>query len=194
MTIAPAEKLSPPLTYEKYLVEGEINRRYDIINGRREFMPGPTPGHQRISKNLTRSMLQFERAFGQGQMYYAPMDVLIRDFPLQTRQPDLLFIGHERLLRAGVTDSTVVLTAAPELVVEILSASDRDNILADKLADYASIGVLGCWIVRQENETVEVRSLDSSQLRPIALYVQGQQVQSVTFPDLRIAVADVFGK
>ena len=88
MAIAPVGQIALPLTYEAYLAEGEINRRYDIVNGRRLFMPSPTRGHQRILKNLARAFDRFERASGHIQMYFAPMDVLIRASPLQTRQPD----------------------------------------------------------------------------------------------------------
>jgi Uma2 family endonuclease len=194
MAMAQAGPLTPPLTFEEYLAEGEISRQYDIVDGRRVYMPGPTRGHQRISKNLTGLLLRFEHASGVGQMYYAPMDVLIRPVPLQTRQPDLLLISNERLARAAITDDTVFLTVAPELVVEILSASDRGKAIADKLDDYDKIGVGECWIVRPEGQTVEVRARDPRGHVNIAVYGQGQEVQSVIFPDLRVAVADVFAE
>ncbi len=192
MATAPVGQLAPALTYEAYLAEGEINRRYDIVDGRRVFMPSPTRGHQRILKNLSGLLYRFEQASRQSQMYFAPMDILIRTFPLQTRQPDLLLISNDRVERAGITDETVSLPVAPELVVEVISASDREKVVTEKLADYASIGVRECWIVRPKGETVEVLALDGQLLLPVATYAQGQEVQSLVFPDLRVPIADIF--
>jgi Uma2 family endonuclease len=40
------------LTYEQYLAEPEIRRRYDIIDGVRVFMTNPTIQHQEIQGNV----------------------------------------------------------------------------------------------------------------------------------------------
>src|SRR5690348_6077789 len=47
MAIAAKTDSPERLTYEQYLAEGEINERYDILDGVRIFMPGPKWRHQR---------------------------------------------------------------------------------------------------------------------------------------------------
>ncbi|HZP80235.1 MAG TPA: hypothetical protein VFB21_01235 [Chthonomonadaceae bacterium] len=44
------------LTYEQYMAEEEICLRYDIIEGVRIYMPGPTWRHQRIADKITRNL------------------------------------------------------------------------------------------------------------------------------------------
>jgi Uma2 family endonuclease len=194
MAIAPFGQLAPPLTYEEYVAEGEINLRYDIVNAMREFMPGPTRGHQHILMQLTKLFLRFEPAYRGAQLYFAPLDVLIRSFPLQTRQPDLLLITDKRLALGGIGMDAPVLTVAPELVLEVVSASDRDKQLLNKLADYASIGVNECWVVRPKTRIVEVYALEDQQLTLASTFGEGQEIQSAVFPDLNVPVADVFAE
>ena len=79
------------------------------------------------------------RECGLGTTVSAPYDVLIRRFPkLQTRQPDLLFVSHARLAQGGGIPVKGLLGAAPELVVEIVSDSETQRILGDKIADYVT--------------------------------------------------------
>ncbi len=54
---------------------------------------------------------------------------------------------------------------APELVVEILSESDRTSVLNAKLLDYQKAGVSECWIVNLEEKTVEVLKLNKIEAR-----------------------------
>ncbi|HZO90647.1 MAG TPA: Uma2 family endonuclease [Chthonomonadaceae bacterium] len=186
---------SPPevLTFEQYMAEGEINRRYDIIDGVRIFMPGPTWKHQRIADKITRSLLAYEEKSGVGMAFSAPFDILIRRVPkLQTRQPDVFFITHQTLTRGGGIPEKGVLQVAPELVVEILSDSETERRVGDKLTDYISIGVKEAWLVRPETRTVEVLRLTPNGPVSAATYDQTQTLQSLTFPDLTVAVADFF--
>ena len=49
------------LTFERYLTEGVVNRRYDIINGERIFTTQPTDGHQEIVLNLAELSRRYQR-------------------------------------------------------------------------------------------------------------------------------------
>ena len=189
MTEAPAATL----TYEAYMAEPEVQGRYDIVNGVRIIMPGATWDHQTVSMNIVELLRRYARASGVGKVNTAPFDVLIRRTPkLQTRQPDVLFVSFARLARVGGRPAKGALEVAPELVVEIISDSETQRILKDKLADYIHIGVDECWVVRPDDGTVEVLALTPSGARSIATYGNGQAVASVVFPGLSVAIVDVF--
>ena len=189
LTLAPA----PTLTYEAYMAETQTEGRYDIINGVRIFMPGATWDHQTVVMNLIEWLRQYARVSGVGKVNVAPFDVMIRRTPiLQTRQPDVLFISFARLAQAGGTPAKGPLTAAPELVVEIISDSETQGILEEKLADYCEIGVDECWVVRPEARTVEVMALTLDGTRRVAVYDDTQAVASAVFAGLSVPVADVF--
>ncbi len=191
LTLAPA----PTLTYEAYLAEPEVQGRYDIVNGVRIFMSGATWDHQTFVINLVERLRQYGRVTGIGKANVAPFDVLIRRFPkLQTRQPDVLFISFARLAQVGGRPARGPLPVAPELVVEIISDSETQRILEDKLADYCEIGVSECWVVRPETRTVEVLALSANEVRSVAVYTETQSVDSVVFATLSVAVADIFAE
>ncbi len=187
---------APPaatLTYEAYMAEPQTEGRYDIVNGVRSFMPGATWDHQTIALNVTELLRQYARVSGVGKANAAPFDVLIRRVPkLGTRQPDVFFISLARLARVGGRPARGPLEVAPELVVEVISDSETQCILGDKIADYVEIGVDECWVVRPEDRTVEVLALSPEGARSVRVYGDGEAVASVVFAALSVPVADVF--
>lgn len=180
------------LTYEQYLAEEETNLRYDILDGERIFMPNPTRQHQKISFKIASALYDYNQQVDFGEMIQAPCDVLITRVPLRTRQPDVLLISHAQLAHCAPDTDPNALEAAPELVVEILSPSETRSIRAGKINDYGTIGVRECWVVSPDPQTVEVLALTPDGANSVALYDIAQTVQSVTFPDLTVPVADLF--
>jgi Uma2 family endonuclease len=187
---------APParMTYEDYMAEGEVFKRYDIIDGVRIFMTNPTRLHQDYLLNLGELLRQYQRLMKSGRTYIAPCDVLIRRDPLRTRQPDVLFISHEQPKKCAPRDNPTPLEATPELVIEILSPSETRRARLEKLRDYASIGVKECWIVSPQAETVEVLTLTGEGLERIGIYGAGQEVSSTSLPGLVVKVDDVFAE
>ncbi len=177
-----------PLTYTDYLALPEIKKRYEIIDGELIFMtPAPTERHQRIARALFRLIDGFVVRRGLGEVYFAPLDILVSREPLRTRQPDLLFISRER---ASIIREQI--EGGPDLVIEILSPATSRAQVADKLTDYASIGVRECWIVSPEAQTVEVLELAEGQVKRTGLYGMGDRVVSRALADLNLFVADIF--
>ena len=192
MTVAARTGKTEILTYERYLAEGEIMARYDIIDGVREYMPNPTRQHQKTAINIVEQMLIFERAYGTGEVCIAPCDVLITRVPLRIRQPDVLFISKEQLAKCAPATDPAPLEVAPELVVEILSPSEKPNVRDAKIRDYCAAGVKECWRVRLDNRTVEVLRLTADGAESVAVYAMGQTVRSLSFPDLAVSVNAIF--
>ncbi len=184
MTEAPAATL----TYEAYMAEPEVQGRYDIVSGIRVFQPEVTWDHQTVAMNLVELLRQYARASGVGKVNTAPFDVLVHRFPkLQTRQPDVLFVSHARLARGGGIPEV-----GPELVVEVISNSETQRILGDKIADYISTGVEECWVVRPDDRTVGVLRLTPDGARGVATYTNEQAVASEVFAGLVVPIMDVF--
>ncbi len=192
-----------PMTYEEYLAGPEEMARYDIIDGIKVYrlygsgeklLPNPTRSHQRVQKNLVSPFHDFEKRTRAGQIIIAPCDVLITRSPLHTRQPDLLFISGERLAKNPPSDDPAPLSPAAELVVEIVSPSDKPSVLAAKIADYRTVDVREVWVVRAETHTVEVVRLTLDEIETVAVYGRGQTVTSLTFPGLAVAIDDIFAE
>jgi Uma2 family endonuclease len=181
------------LTYEQYLMEGEVKGRYEIIDGVRIFMTNPTIGHQETQGNIYAGLRAWRQVNRVARVILAPCDIPIQRAPLRTRQPDVLVISHERFGERDL-DDPAPLEPAPELVIEILSPSNTGRALEDKLADYVKVGVRECWMVNRTARTVEVLRLTSAGATSVAVYGMGETVQSLTFDTLTLAVVEVFAQ
>lgn len=181
------------MTWDEYIHEPTVYRRYDIVEGVRYFMSAPKLGHQRIALRITVLLEQYEARTQSGLIFPAPCDVLIRRTPrIQTRQPDGLFVTNNRLTQQTDYDDAGYLSVPPNLVVEILSDSDRKGVIAAKLADYFTIGVDEIWIVRPDERTVSVLTRGIADYETAAPVNETDTLTSATLPGLSVSVADIF--
>ena len=188
-----------PMTYEEYIRSPEERARYDILEGYKvyrrygkEEMAAPTRQHQRLVRRIARLLEDFAAVDNLGECFVAPCDVLIRHIPLKARQPDVLLISRARLEQNPPDDSAAPLDPAPELVVEIISPSERPGQRTAKLADYRSVDVKEVWQVFADAKTIEVVALTEDAIETVGTYKSGESVVSVAFPDLTVAVDALF--
>ncbi|MBC8142629.1 MAG: Uma2 family endonuclease [Armatimonadetes bacterium] len=181
------------MTWDEYLSEPTVYRRYDIVEGVRIFTSAPLVGHQEISANVNDLLRTYQKRTATGRTLYAPCDVLVRRVPhIQVRQPDLLFVTNDRLARQPDYRTAGYLSVTPNLVVEILSDSDRRSVVAAKLADYFTIGVDEIWIIRPEERTVDVLVRSVADYQTDATYTETDALISAILPGLSAPVAGIF--
>ena len=162
------------LTYEAYLELPETKRRYDTVDGVLEYRsPSPTQSHQRVLGNLFLALHSFVDQGKLGEVYLAPLDIIISKRPLQTRQPDLMFIS-----RARVDLSKDQIETPPDVVIEILSPANTPKKLQAKLDDYASLGVPEVWVAAPAAETLEVSRLERGKYRSAGICSAGSPVNT----------------
>lgn len=190
MVTAATARAWGPLTYEEYLSTPEIEGRFDIVYG--EIIPAPSamPGHQIINRQFFIILDPFIVERGLGELLYAPLDIVIRRAPLRTRQPDLLLLSNESFARM---DQTAPIEETPELVIEILSPSNRRCHVEEKLRDYASIGVPECWMASGEAQTIDVLTLAGDEWERVALLGAGDRMASRALDGLDVDVGRFFG-
>jgi Uma2 family endonuclease len=175
------------LTYEEYLKSPEIRQRYEIVDGKMIRPPSPNLEHQTILRQLFLQLYQFVNEHNLGQVWFAPLDILVQPEPLRTRQPDLLFVSSERASILGQ-----IIEGAPDLVVEILSPGNSRSAMEEKLSDYARLGVRECWLVSPEARSVELLELHQGSWRRVSIYGLGDEVESEVLSGLVVPVAKIF--
>ncbi len=180
------------LTYESYMAEETDMRRYDILDGKKVCMPGVTDDHQDYQGNLFALLRTFEQQYRLGKARMAPRDVLITRVPLRTRQPDVFFISNERRALNPASNDPAPMTAAPELVVEVISDSETQSRFTAKITDYCDVNVRECWKVMPDTQTVEVLRLSCNGAESVRVYGRGESVQSIIFPSLNVTVEAIF--
>lgn len=176
-------------TYEDYLLFPEDGKRHELIDGDRYMTPSPSTKHQRVSMSLSNLFCNYLKGCRGGHIFAAPCDVVLSD--LDVVQPDLLFVSAARA--SLITEQCI--QGAPDLVVEILSATTRktDEIVKRKL--YERHGVGEYWIVDPELESVKVvrRSDQSGYARAIEMTLEaGDTISTPLLPDLTISLAELF--
>ena len=160
------------------------DQRWEVIAGEAFAMtPAPMPRHQLILSKLNR--LWDEYLDNKPCMVLpSPIDVKLSDEDVV--QPDLVVVcEREKITRTHVE-------GVPTLVVEILSESTALYDRTRKLRLYARSGVKEVWLVTPYPWLVEVLLLDGASYRIAGTYTRADQLESPTFPDLRIALEKVF--
>ncbi len=157
--------------YEDLFSLPDDGRRYEIIEGVLYEMPAPTWDHAVTIMNLLLLLAPVVQTLG-GRLATAPLDVFFQG--ADPVQPDILVLlsaWEGRLHQRGPQ-------GAPDLVIEVLSPSNRGHDLVTKRALYSRAGVREYWIVDPVSQTVELLTLDrdSSPMQQIAS--GGNQVSS----------------
>ena len=128
-------------------------KRYEIIEGELYQMPSPMSAHGVTIRNLMFLLGPVIEVL-RGWLLTAPLDVF---FPgADPVQPDIVVLlpdSNASLVSRGIE-------GAPDLLVEVLSPSNRGHDLLTKRALYARGGVREYWIVDPTNRTVEILTLD----------------------------------
>jgi Uma2 family endonuclease len=174
------------LTYEDYELIPEDGQRHEILDGEHYVSPAPTVRHQRISMRLSSRMHVFAEEHGLGEVLAAPTDVLLSRHDIL--QPDILFVSRGR---APILTQRNV-QGAPDLVVEILSATNRHVDERLKLARYELFGVREYWVVDPVANRVHVFLPSGNRFhRAAELSVQDILTTSL-LPGFEILLSDLF--
>ncbi|NJK79872.1 MAG: Uma2 family endonuclease [Chloroflexaceae bacterium] len=144
------------VTGEELFQLGDIGS-CELIDGRIIYMNPPGVEHGRIEIRLARYLDVFVDEHDLGWVVGGETGIYIRRNPDTVRGMDIAVISKKRL---PTVPGTGYLTVAPELVVEIVSPSDRWQDIEDKVSDYFSAGVERVWVVHPGQQAVYIyRSL-----------------------------------
>ena len=137
-------------TYSDYLATPEdSSRRYEIVDGELFVTASPRFRHQEIVVNIGHVLAALSIEHDLGKVATGPT-VRLRDDMVM--EPDLVFLRADRL---GLIESGRI-HGPPDLVVEVLSPSNRGFDRSLKRSRYLEYGVPEVWIVDPDAETVEV--------------------------------------
>ena len=163
--------------------------RYEVIDGELFVTGAPHWKHQKACARIISGLDLWSQTTGLGEVVPAP-GVIFSDTDAVI--PDIVWASHERL--AVLLDEAGHLTAAPELVVEVLSAGSenekRDKELKLKL--YSARGVREYWIIDWRKQQVEVYRRDRAVLNLVATLMSGDELNSPLLPNFSCAIASLF--
>lgn len=171
------------------IFEGDRSRRYEIIDGELFVARAPDWKHQEVCGRIVTLLNLWSDQSGLGRAAINPGIIFSES---DNVIPDVVWASHERLKR--LLDEAGHLTAAPELVAEVLSPGkpnerrDRDV----KLKLYSVRGVLEYWIANWQEQTVEVYRREKAALKLISTLYQQDELTSPILPGLSCIVSKFF--
>lgn len=134
--------------YAAYAEIPQDGLRHEIIGGEHYVNPAPNTYHQQISRRIQFQLYDQLELTGVAQVFDAPVDLELSDGDIV--QPDLLVISRAKY--SMITLSKIV--GVPDLIVEIVSPSNKDHDLRIKRGLYERMGVPEFWIVLPDEQQV----------------------------------------
>jgi Uma2 family endonuclease len=176
-------------TADLELFESDRANRYEIIDGELFVTRAPDWKHQRACASIGSVLKVWSDESGLGETAIAPGIIFSES---NNVIPDVVWASHDRL--ALLLDEAGHLTAAPELVVEVLSPGKKNESRdrEAKLKLYSVRGVREYWIVDPQAQAVEVYRRDNAALKLVAtLYAQDELI-SPLLPGFSCKVSRLF--
>ncbi len=135
-------------TYKDYekLPEGAP---YQLIGGELVMTPSPVPYHQILIGRIFLTLSEYTKENNAGSVILSPIDVYFSE--TDTYQPDIIFIGRDRLDIIGKKK----IEGAPDFIIEILSPATAYYDLRAKKDVYEQSGVKEYWIVDPMQKSIE---------------------------------------
>ncbi|MEW6244499.1 MAG: Uma2 family endonuclease [Bacillota bacterium] len=175
-------------TYEDYLkIPEEPGYRFEILEGMLVKEPSPSLHHQRVLFTLSRQLAEFfESVDPEGEVFVAPVDVTLTD--RSVLQPDILFVSSAR--KAIILKERI--NGACDLVVEVLSPTNRTKDRIRKMEIYRKAEVPHYWMVDPEDDIFEMFMLKEGHYTLIASGGPGDTLTHPEFPGLRLDLNRIF--
>lgn len=160
--------------------------RYEIVDGELFVTRAPHWGHQKVADKICAALnsqtSSGEAVTGVGIIFTDADNVIA----------DVVWVSNDRL--AAVLDDAGHLTAAPELVVEVLSPGEgnerRDRQVKLKL--YATQGVRQYWIVDRQLQQIQVYRREQATLVLAATLLSSDELTSPLLPGFSCHVGSLF--
>jgi Uma2 family endonuclease len=174
------------MTVDEYLAGEETNRPQELAYGVLREPGSPDFNHQTVVGRLHVRLLMHVREHRLGCVILSPMDVILDPVRALIVQPDLLFVSRARL---GICRTQI--HGAPDLVIEVLSISNRRHDRSVKVGWYREYGVCECWVIDPIAQTVEVFDFSTPGMEP-RLFDGEDRVASAVLPTLRLSAREAF--
>jgi len=139
---APIEPLR--MTAEELFDLPDDGMRHELVEGELLTMTPAGAEHGRVALRVGARILAHVEEQGLGEAYAAETGFVVHRGPDTVRAPDVAFVAAERLTGDRVRGFAEL---APDLVVEVVSPSDRATEVASKAEMWLDAGVRLVWVV-----------------------------------------------
>ena len=164
----------------------ETHSRTELVDGELVVTPVASLWHQEICARLGAALRTFVQSRGLGNLFDRPAHVILSEHVHY--EPDLCFIAKGRV----VDFDSPYFEGAPDLIVEVISESNRSHDTVVKYRDYERHGVGEYWLVDPRDKHIRVYVLEGGKYQLLGVYTAGENVRSRTLDGLQLDPGAVF--
>lgn len=187
MLAEPTTQLTDKLiTGEELFRMGDLGRT-ELVEGRIVYLMPTGRPHSRIEFIIAGLLFIYNRLRNFGEVHGGEIGIFTRRNPDTVRGMDVALISHERLAYANENG---FLTVAPELIVEVMSPSDRWAEVLQKLDEYFAVDAKMVWIVEPKTEQIYVYRSQAN----VEIFTKSDTLTCEdVLPDFSLELHEVFG-
>lgn len=151
---------SSHMTAEAFFALPDAGVRYELVAGRLEEVGAASPRSSAVAANVLIDLGSFVRRARLGVVGGADWGARLFADPDTVRAGDVCFVRSERLPEGRVP--VRFQEGAPDLIVEVLSPSDRFRAVSRKVREFLAAGALLVWVLDPEERSAVVFRADGS--------------------------------
>jgi Uma2 family endonuclease len=168
-------------TESDYFNLPDTNHLIELSEGRIIIKDMPTDEHQKAVMKLSYAIYTFVLEQELGEVRFSPMPV--RLWQNKIREPDIIFMSKEHIDRINSKAWGV-----PDLAVEVISPSNKNDDKVEKFAEYAKAGITEYWIVDPINLIIEIYLLEKDKYVLKEQKQAGEIVSSTVLEGFKFAI------
>ena len=175
------------VTAEELLDMPDDGFRYELVRG--ELIKMPPAGHMPsfYELNIGGELRAFVKANRLGRVYSSSGGFRLETNPDTVLAPDAAFVRQERVEAEGDTDG--FFPGVPDLVVEVISPSDRYSDVTVKIHKWLNAGARMVIVVNPRDRTAKVYN----SLKDVVVLTEADTLDGGdVVPGWRMPVADIF--
>jgi Uma2 family endonuclease len=158
------QRLVPRWTVEQYLALPEDDEKSELIDGVLIVSPSPGFWHQDVCGELLFLLKRWVRAHDLGQIWF-DLDMVLDEKRGIVYRPDLVYLSKTHLHRLRRER----IFGPADLCVEIISSSDKPQVLLRKHQDYARYGVRWYWEIHRREQDWQLLEYELGQAQEYVL-------------------------
>lgn len=175
------------MTAEEFLLLGDANWRHELIRGGMVQLPPAGPRHGELSLQIASNLWDFVSDRNLGVVTGSETGFTVARDPDVVLSPDGAFVQTARLPDGEAPEG--YFEGAPDLIVEIISATDKYVYVNEKIVFYLESGAQLIWVVDPFCQLVTAYYSDrTGGLLMIEDELDGGEV----LPGFRVPVAEIF--
>jgi Uma2 family endonuclease len=181
---APIEPLG--MTAEELLELPDDGMRHELVEGELQTTTPAGERHGWVALGIGARIFEHVERGGLGRAYAVETGFVLHRGPDTVRAPDVAFVAAGRLTdepAAGFAEVT------PDLVVEVVSPSDRASDVSSKAATWSDAGVRLVWVVDPQARLAAVHHPDG---RVTVVREDGVLDGEDVLPGFRLPLASIF--